>query len=154
MTLSTLDNQARKKHMGKISFVYLLISLFCVLLGAVYEYFSHEVYSVYMIYAFIYPLLCGALPFAALSLYGSRKFPGRLHINLYNAGIATLTVGSVMQGVVDIYGTTNTLIRIYWYAGLALMLIGVLMFLMSRPETKPKAAPASFSVSTRERNGR
>lgn len=138
--------------MGKISFVYLLISLFCVLLGAVYEYFSHEVYSAYMIYAFVFPLSGGVLPFSALSLYGSRKFPGRLSVNLYNSGVATLTVGSIVQGVVDIYGTTNVLIRIYWYVGLALMVIAAFIFLMMRPEAKAKAA--AVSVATRERNQR
>jgi len=33
-----------------------------------------------------------------MSFYGCRRIPGRLTLNLYNAGIAALTVGSIMKG--------------------------------------------------------
>ena len=36
-------------------------ALFCAVFGMIYEVFSHEVYSYYMIYAFVIPLLLGAL---------------------------------------------------------------------------------------------
>ena len=41
---------------------YLTASVFCALFGAVYELFSHGVYSYWMIYAFAFPLLLGAIP--------------------------------------------------------------------------------------------
>ena len=122
------DTQTDKRHIAIIGFVYLLISLFCVLFGAIYEYFSHEVYSIYMIYAFVFPLAGGTLPFFALSLFGCRRLPGRLPRNLYNAGIATLTVGSVMEGVLEIFGTTNDMLQIYWFAGFGLAGTGLLLY--------------------------
>lgn len=122
------DTEEQKRHIAKTGFVYLLVSLFCVLFGAVYEHFSHEVYSGYMIYAFMFPLAGGALPFAALSLYGSIRLPGRLPLNLYNAGIAALTVGSIMEGVLEIYGTTNNLLQIYWFIGFGLAGISFLLY--------------------------
>lgn len=98
--------------MEKTVFAYLLASLFCAFFGAVYEAFSHEVYSGYMLNAFAFPLAGGALPFMAKSLSG-RRFPGRLSGSLYHCGIATLTVGSIMTGVLEIYGTTNGLVNVY-----------------------------------------
>lgn len=104
-------------------FAYLLVSLFCALFGAVYERFSHEVYSYYMIYAFAFPLLGGAVPCLGLGLY-RRALPGRAARGLHHAGIAPLTVGSLLQGALEIYGTSNRLVAVYWWLGAALLLAG------------------------------
>ena len=108
----------------KVTLVYLVISCFCALFGAVYELFSHEVYSFYMIYAFSFPLVGGALPFAVYALSGA-KYPSAIARNLYHAGIATFTVGSIVRGVLEIYGTTNALSRFYWFVGAAFVVGGV-----------------------------
>ena len=42
---------------------YAAVSAFMLLFGAVYEYFSHGVFSAFMVYAFLIPLLGGYLPF-------------------------------------------------------------------------------------------
>lgn len=123
MCISDIEND--KKREIKTAFVYLLISLFCVLLGAVYEYFSHEVYSFYMIYSFVFPLAGGTLPF--LILFVSEKaMPARLSFNLYNSGMAALTVGSIVKGVLDIYGTSNQIIILYWAAGILFCVVGII----------------------------
>ena len=56
MILFILDIEKQQKQLEKTAFFYLLVSLFCALFGGVYEYFSHEVYSNCMIYAFFIPL--------------------------------------------------------------------------------------------------
>lgn len=114
--------------MAKTGYTYLLISLFCLLFGAVYERFSHEVYSGYMIYAFVFPLVGGALPFLSMALYRCRRLPGRLPLNLYHSGIATVTLGSILEGVLAIYGTSNDLIKFYWYIGFGLIAAGILLY--------------------------
>lgn len=44
--------------------VYILaVSAFCTVFGEVYEHFSHNVYSAYMVFAFAFPLAGGALLF-------------------------------------------------------------------------------------------
>lgn len=116
---------------GRTGLVYLSAALFCALFGAIYEHFSHGVYSGFMIYAFVFPLAFGALPFFAMAITG-RRFPRRLPFNLYNAGIATLTVGSIFRGVLDIYGTTNSLITVYWVFGTGLTLIGAVLYLFGQ----------------------
>lgn len=127
MTLFTLDIKKQRKSMASTGFVYLFLSLFCTLFGAVYEYFSHEVYSYYMLYAFVFPLAGGVLPFFLLAL-GDFPLPDRVSFNLYHSGIASLTVGSIVQGILEIYGTTNRLVSVYWIAGLLFVGLGVCFY--------------------------
>ena len=103
----------------RIAVNYVAAALFCALFGAVYEIFSHEVYSYPMIYAFAIPLAGGALPFLATAagLVRRWRFPGVVSRSLYHAGIAVLTVGSILRGILEIYGTTNMLLWAYWIAG-------------------------------------
>ncbi|MCD8087791.1 MAG: hypothetical protein LUE22_04280 [Oscillospiraceae bacterium] len=125
----TSDTESDQRTAARTALVYLLVSLFFVLFGAIYEHFSHDVYSGYMIYAFAFPLLGGALPFSAMALLDSCPVPTRLTLNLYHSGIATLTVGSVFQGVLEIYGTTSRLIRVYWIVGTLLTAGGIVLYL-------------------------
>jgi len=113
----------------KTAFAYILVTIFCALFGAVYEYFSHEVYSYFMLYAFIFPLV-SAGAFLGMSLDLMKKSPSVGTRNLYHSGIATLTVGSIMRGVLDIYGTTNWLINIYWVVGSLLVVISIICYLV------------------------
>ena len=83
--------------------------------GAVYELFGHQVYSCFMICVFAFPLLLGLIPFFLMQKLG-RAFPGR-SADLIHAGVAALTVGSILQGVLEIYGTTNPLTSVYWISG-------------------------------------
>lgn len=122
----------KKEQAVRISQNYILASLFCALFGAIYEVFSHEVYSYHMIYAFIIPLAGGALPFLQFAVGRAKRYPGRNSRRLYHAGIATLTVGCIMSGILKIYGTTNALIGIYWIAGILLIAVAVIL---TRPLT-------------------
>ncbi|MBR4157461.1 MAG: hypothetical protein IKR07_00945 [Oscillospiraceae bacterium] len=87
-----------------------------------------------MIFAFAVPLLLGALLYALLLHFG--KAPGRVFLNLWNAGVACLSVGSVFQGVLAIYGTTNALIVVYPIAGGILMLLGLASAFLYLPRAK------------------
>ena len=49
--------------------VYLSVTVFSALFGAVYELFSHGVYSYCMIYAFAFPLLLGDIPAISIKAY-------------------------------------------------------------------------------------
>ena len=133
MTLSTLDidvRQGYQKKPLKTALIYLLIALFCVFFGAVYETFSHEVYSYYMIYAFAFPLVGGTLAFFLIALSNAEEYPWAIARFLYHSGIAVLTVSSILRGVLEIYGTTNRLLKIYWIIGFALTISGAILILI------------------------
>ena len=102
---------------------HLLAAGFLAFFGAVYELFSHGVYSGWMLFAFAIPLLLGALPYELLLRLGRR--PGQAFLQLWNAGVACLSMGCVFQGVLAIYGTTNSLIVVYPIAGGLLLLLGL-----------------------------
>jgi len=77
-----------------------------------------------MVGLFLVPLLAGAVP-ALLLLSRRAKIPARCR-SLWGPGVATLTVGSCLRGVFDIYGTTAPLVGVYWLAGGALLLAAAL----------------------------
>ena len=130
----------------KTAVVYLGISLFIAFFGAVYEHFSFGVYSYFMIYAFAFPLVGGALPFLIAYIRGQRReqqgmeekqetgidgnFAGTAR-TLWHAVIATLTVGSILHGALMICGRPNSLVIAYPVAALiltaAMIIIKVVM---------------------------
>jgi hypothetical protein len=122
----------KKTHIEKIGWAYLIAAMLCALFGAVYEMFSHDVYSSFMVFAFAIPLLGGAAPFLALAHLRSIRLPDQAACRLYHCGIATLTVGCIMEGVLAIYGTTNDLSIVYWIAGQLLVVTALLKYGLGR----------------------
>lgn len=113
-----------KKHL-----LYNIIgAVFLALFGAIYEIFSHGVYSYFMIYAFAIPLIMGVLLYTVLLL--KNKYPDNRFLKLWNTAIAALSIGSVFAGVLEIYGTTNSLIIVYPIAGGILMLLSLASLLI------------------------
>ena len=104
---------------------YLLASIVIAAAGAVYGLFSHGVYSYYMTYAFMIPLLCGTLPHLVMAMGSSEKTFYAKEAQL--AFIATLTAGSLLKGVLDIYGTTNRLLIIYPVIAVLIAAAGLIM---------------------------
>ena len=110
---------------------YLLAALVCLVFGLIYERFSHQVYSPFMLGAFLIPLMGGAGLFAAL---GPKVWPGPLCRTMYHSALAALTVGSIFRGVLDIYGTTNRLGAVYWAAGALLIVSTLGLYIMEQAE--------------------
>jgi hypothetical protein len=101
--------------------IYVFITLFCIGLNYVYSLFSHGVSSPFMSYAFVYSLVLGVLGF---TVFGRLNLGNRTAFNLYNAGIATLTVGSILQGIIDIAGADTTHPVWYFVVGTVLVAVG------------------------------
>ena len=108
---------------------YLLLTAFTALFGAVYECFSHGVFSFFMLYAFTFPL-AGALFF--LILQKREKQIPAFTADCIHSGLAVLTTGCLVTGALRIYGTDSTLLCIYWIAGVLLLGIAFVSFLFSR----------------------
>lgn len=117
-------NQVIVKHL----LIHITSSVFLALFGAVYEHFSFGVYSYYMIYAFALPLVLGALPLTVL-VSSRKRIPSNLSLKFWNFGIAALSVGSIVKGILDIYGTTNRLLIVYPAAGIILLSAGLITWL-------------------------
>ena len=106
-------------------FPYMMVTVLTALFGAIYEKYSHEVYSYYMIYAFMIPLMLGILPSFILEIFLKKEVPSVIN-RIWNCGVATLTIGSLFKGVLEIYGTTNRLVIVYPIAGGVLFLLAII----------------------------
>lgn len=90
---------------------------FCAIFGAVYEHFSFGVYSNYMIYAFAFPLIAGFLQVLAMIV---QRVPQMRTLLLLHLTSVTAAVGSIITGIIRIYGTENRLLYGYAAAGVLL----------------------------------
>ncbi len=125
----TSDNAKNRERFLNTIQVYLGITVFVALFGAVYERFSHEVYSYCMLYAFAISLLLGVVVFFLLMKRGC-AYPNAMTAACYHGGIAALSLGSVVTGILEIYGTDNPLTRFYWILGSILCVFGILSYLL------------------------
>ncbi|MDN5352280.1 MAG: hypothetical protein PWQ12_1200 [Clostridiales bacterium] len=132
--MSILNDSIEKKSIRKTILTYIGWTLFCGLFSFVYEHFSHGVYSNYMIWLFLIPLIGGVVPFAAIGAVQKFRVPERIAYNLYNSGIATLAVGSAFNGVLEIYGTTSDYMPVYWVVGGVMTALGIIFYLISGRE--------------------
>lgn len=109
----------------KTASIYIFTTLLCVALNYVYSLFGHGVSSLFMSYAFVFSLVLGVIGFIVL---GWLNLENRVAFNLYNAGIATLTVGSILRGVIDIAGADTTYPVYYFFVGAVCVAIGGLIY--------------------------
>lgn len=120
-----LDIDYMKKQCKK----FFILSIVSLIFGLIYEKFSHEVYSIYMIGAFAIPLVFGVL---VQLIIINKKLPTRFENSLYSAGIITFLCGSFIKGFLDIYGTTNSKIWIYLVIGAIFFAISFLSYLIRK----------------------
>ena len=116
----------------------LIITSFCAVFREIYEQFAHGVYSDFMIYAFMIPLLFSVIPSVFLLLFGKKEIPN-ITRHLWNYGVATLTVGCFFQGILEIYGTTNRLSVIYPAIGFGLFAAAISVWIIEHISEKKQA---------------
>lgn len=79
-----------------------------------------------MILAPLIPLILGV--FVYVILLKVKKI-GYIESSLYSNGIYTLLIGSILQGVLEIYGTTNKLIWVYLIVGVGLIISSIIIYI-------------------------
>ncbi len=142
------DNRVSVKNVIKHRITKnLIFAVICAIFAAIYEYFSHQVYSMFMICAFLFPVILGILP----DLFRSRIYDNNgntefaqgiqrrvpdIALTLQQCGIYILTIGSIFKGVLDIYGTTNSKGVIYWWCGGVLFAAGIVAELLHYCKSK------------------
>lgn len=116
----TLFTSAIKKTYFWTIIIYVASTVFAVIFNAVYYQFSHEVSSKYMSLAFLYPLILGVVVYIGLFFI---NWFDKVSYNAYNAGVATITMASILLGVNEIAGA-DTIYYKYFYL-VAFILFGV-----------------------------
>ena len=122
MILFMWDIKDNKKQIIK----YFIITIGTGILSFIYELFSHEVYSPYMIYSFLIPLL-GMIIYMVIYFTKASKFINKISMELFNCSILTFTLYSILNGILEIYGTTNYLVAVYLKIGVILVIFGIII---------------------------
>lgn len=109
---------------------YIFFSIFCLIFGIIYECFSFGVYSKFMMFAFLIPLIFGV---AITYILNKKNIKiNAISNNLYNSSVITFTVYSIIQGILEIYGTTNMLSIIYIASGVLLLIASIITYIMKK----------------------
>lgn len=129
MTLSTSVTKASKKRLKKTAVVYVLITVFFFIFSRIYEHFSFGETSVYMHYLFGVPLIGGMV-----LLIFQKMIPNlsRLSLNLWNSAVATIAMGVLFRGIVNLSGRSTTMDLPYWYMGIGLAGLALLSMIFTR----------------------
>jgi hypothetical protein len=104
---------------------YAVESIVVLIIGAVYELFSHQVYSPFMYLMFMIPLLLGVLPNLAARILDKSFITSKDARATYKLGILTLIFGSFLKGVLDIYGTSSVYPVLYIPAAIVLIIVAL-----------------------------
>ena len=123
-----------------------LTTVFVFVFAKIYGIFSHGVSSVFMSYAFLFPLTLIFLPKFINLCTGNRLWNGSLETEegekklflsslasfLWKSGVAVLTVGSLYKGVLDIYGTSGSFEWVYLVVGVLTLVSGGISALLAK----------------------
>lgn len=117
-----------KSNQNKAELIFYTVeTAIALLIGTVYELFSHQVYSPFMYLMFMIPLLLGVLPNLAARLRNRSFIASKDATTTYKMGILTLICGSFLKGVFDIYGTSSTYTKLYLPVGAALLIAAFIL---------------------------
>lgn len=133
MFTSATDKKMKKKDLKFTIEVYMILSFLAVIIDNVYAMFGHGVTSASMTWMFLYPLLGGTLACLLIELIvpDAARAPGfRLAFNLYSSGIAALTAGSFLKGILEIAGADSPYTIAFFITGWSFTAAGSLVFLL------------------------
>lgn len=131
MFTSDTHKPDRSTAAGKAALIWLGVTVFCISFDRIYALFSHDVSSRYLSLMFLYPLLGGAAFYFLLWLLVPRaeELKNRhLAAQCYNSGIATLTAGSALKGILEIAGSTSPYTPAYFFFGWTVTVLGLLIY--------------------------
>ena len=80
-------------------------------------------------FAFVFPLLGLA---ASLLLRRFKRDLRKISLDLLDISVATFTLGSLSQGVLEIYGTANRYVNLFLYAGIILTVLFIVSLFVKK----------------------
>lgn len=115
---------------------YLAMTAFLFIFSRIYESLSDGEVSVFMHYMFCPTLVGGIL---LLDLLQVKPNLSRITYNLWNSGIATITAGCLLRGIINLSGRSTTLDQPYWYVGAGFLVLSLItLFISDRRRTRQK----------------
>ncbi len=133
-----------RRTLMKTGLIWLCISAFTGVFSIIYEMFSHGVYSMPMMLAFLIPLLGVSIPCIWAVRSGHDDWTKRISLpalSVWKSAVLALLLGCIFAGVLEIYGTTSRLLAVYFIAAGVLSAAAAVMQIAFRlvSRTKPSA---------------
>lgn len=127
MTLFTWAIHKKQRRLVVTAAVYGLITLLCILFHRIYILFSYGEDSAFLRWMFLCPLAGGLLPSLLAGLTGKSGAVLRPAFNLWNSGVAVLTFGCLVRGIIEISGRFTSYDACYWWAAGGFFLAALLV---------------------------
>ncbi|HEM5319245.1 TPA: hypothetical protein U1365_001759 [Streptococcus suis] len=119
---------------------YFSLSAFLFIFSRVYESLSYGETAFHMHYLFCVTLIGGGILLAIMTI---KKNLSRISFNLWNSGVAVITAGFLLRGIINLSGRSTTLDQPYWYIGGFFLIIALAsIFLTSTPGLRPAPTQA------------
>ena len=116
---------------------YLAMAAFLFIFSRIYESLSYGEVSVFMHYMFCATLVGGIV---LLGLLQVKPNLSRMTYNLWNSGIATITAGCLLRGIINLSGRSTTLDQPYWYVGAGFLKLSLItLFISDTRRTRQKS---------------
>ncbi|HFI0409366.1 TPA: hypothetical protein ACGO20_001239 [Streptococcus suis] len=116
---------------------YLAMAAFLFIFSRIYESLSYGEVSVFMHYMFCATLVGGILLLGILQVKPNLS---RMTYNLWNSGIATITAGCLLRGIINLSGRSTTLDQPYWYFGAGFLALSLItLFISDTRRTRQKS---------------
>lgn len=133
--MSTSATNSNSKRAIRTFMTYFSLSAFLFIFSRVYESLSYGETAFHMHYLFCVTLIGGGL---LLGLMAIHRTLSRLTFNLWNSGVATITAGFLLRGIINLSGRSTTLDQPYWYVGAGFLILAVISLFIKQTKT---AAP-------------
>ncbi|MBQ6397826.1 MAG: hypothetical protein IJI06_06710 [Oscillospiraceae bacterium] len=120
-----------KNRMLRAAVLWAAVGVLTALFAVGYERLSYGVVSSFMVCAFLIPLVLGSgVNILLLALHAHAA--GELCAAFWKLAVGVLTVGCLLQGALEIYGTANRLMIAYPVSGAILISLAALCYLMRK----------------------
>ncbi|HFU1090043.1 TPA: hypothetical protein ACGPAQ_000363 [Streptococcus suis] len=133
--MSTSVTNQTSTRTARTFMTYFSLSAFLFIFSRVYESLSYGETAFHMHYLFCVTLIGGSLLLGLMTIHRTLS---RLTYNLWNSGVATITAGFLLRGIINLSGRSTTLDQPYWYVGAGFLILAVISLFIKQIKT---AAP-------------
>ncbi|HFR3551690.1 TPA: hypothetical protein ACHVA2_001933 [Streptococcus suis] len=133
--MSTSATNSNSKRAIRTFMTYFSLSAFLFIFSRVYESLSYGETAFHMHYLFCVTLIGGSLLLGLMTIHRTLS---RLTYNLWNSGVATITAGFLLRGIINLSGRSTTLDQPYWYVGAGFLTLAAISLFIKQAKT---AAP-------------
>lgn len=124
-----LFTSVTKNITKKTLITYSLVTIFLFVFSRIYQSKSYGEISFFMNNLYLVSLIGGLVLVTMLKLIPTFS---RISYNLWNSGVAIITTGFLLRGIINLSGRSTTLDKPYWYVGIIFLLVAVGMIFFNK----------------------